>query len=170
MSICQSFNPIEPAYMRVLILGSMPGRASLDVQAYYAHLRNGFWPIMAELLQRDWPHNFAQRYQNLQQHHIGLWDVLAECERPGSLDSAIRSQTIQINDIPGLVLRHPECQAIALNGNKAADLFKRHVLKPHPAVFDSIQILALPSTSPAHASMSLQDKTTVWRDKIVNFL
>lgn len=156
--------------MRVLILGSMPGLASLKAQAYYAHPRNGFWPIMANLLQQDWPASFKQRYEQLQQHHIGLWDVLAECERSGSLDSAIRAQSIQTNDIPGLVLRHPECQAIALNGNKAAELFKRHLLKIHPAVFDSIQVVALPSTSPAHARMSLEDKTQVWRDKIANFL
>lgn len=170
MSVCQSFDPIEPAYMRVLILGSMPGRASLEAQAYYAHQRNGFWPIMGALLQQDWPDDFAQRYRDLQQQHIGLWDVLAECERPGSLDAAIRAHSIQINDIPGLVLRHPECQVIALNGNKAADLFKRHLLKVHPAAFESVQVVTLPSTSPAHARMSLEDKTQVWRDKIANFL
>lgn len=170
MSVCQSFKPIEPAYMRVLILGSMPGLASLEAQAYYAHPRNGFWPIMAALLQQDWSASFEQRYEQLQQQHIGLWDVLAQCERPGSLDSSIRSQSIKTNDIPGLVLRHPECQAIALNGNKAADLFKRYLLKVHPAIFNSIQIVALPSTSPAHARMSLEDKTQVWRDKTANFL
>lgn len=156
--------------MRVLILGSMPGVASLEAQAYYAHPRNGFWPIMATLLQQEWPEGMKARYQALQQHHIGLWDVLAQCERPGSLDSAIRSPSIQTNHIPGLVLRHPECQAVALNGNKAADLFKRYVLKVDPAVFNSIQIVSLPSTSPAHARMSLEDKTQVWRDKIANFL
>ncbi|MBE0493754.1 MAG: DNA-deoxyinosine glycosylase [Thiomicrospira sp.] len=156
--------------MRVLILGSMPGVASLEAQAYYAHSRNGFWPIMATLLQQDWSGSFEQRYKQLQQHHIGLWDVLAQCERSGSLDSAICSKSIQTNDIPGLVLRHPECQAIALNGNKAADLFKRHLHKGHPLVFNSIQLVTLPSTSPAHARMSLEDKTQVWRDKIANFL
>lgn len=170
MSVCQSFNPIEPACMRVLVLGSMPGVASLNEQAYYAHPRNAFWPIMASLLAVDWPTDYAARYALLQQQPIGLWDVLAQCERAGSLDSAIKTHSIQINDIAGLVARHSECQAIALNGGKAAALFKRYVFPRAPQGFASCQLIELPSTSPANARLSLADKTRIWQDKLAHFL
>ncbi len=170
MSVCQSFAPIEPAFMRVLVLGSMPGVASLTEQAYYAHPRNAFWPIMASLLAVEWPSDYAARYTLLQQRQVGLWDVLASCERPGSLDSSIKTHSIQINDIPGLVARHQECRAIALNGQTAAALFKRHVLSSNSGLFAALKVVELPSTSPANARLSLADKVSIWQDKIANFL
>lgn len=170
MSVCQSFTPIEPAFMRVLVLGSMPGVASLTEQAYYAHPRNAFWPIMASLLAVDWPTDYLARYGLLQQQQVGLWDVLAQCERPGSLDSAIKKQSIQINDISSLVARHSECRAIALNGGKAAELFKRYVLPSNPVLYAPLKLIELPSTSPANARLSLADKTCIWQDKLANFL
>lgn len=157
--------------MRVLILGSMPGVASLNRQAYYAHPRNAFWPIMGDLLQHQaWSDAFDERYALLKQRYIGLWDVLASCERAGSLDSAIKHHTIQINDIPGLVARHNECRAIVLNGGKAAELFKRYVLPQNSTCFAQLNLIELPSTSPANARLSLADKTRIWQDKLANFL
>lgn len=166
--------------MRVLVLGSMPGVASLTQQAYYAHPQNAFWPIMAALIDPADPSqvfdfdnattDFSLRYQKLKQHQIGLWDVLAACERPGSLDSAIKADSIEINDIAGLLARHPECEALVLNGQKAASLFKRHLYRSNPARFSGVSMVELPSTSPAHARLSLQDKITVWRDNLSNFL
>lgn len=170
MTLCQSFQPIEPAQMRVLILGSMPGVASLTAQAYYAHPRNAFWTIMAQILGLDWSDDFDARYTSLKQYHIGLWDVLASCERPGSLDSAIKPHTIEPNAIAGLVARHNECRAIVLNGGKAAQLFKRYVLPSAPQTFANCERIELPSTSPANARLSLADKTRIWQDKLANFL
>lgn len=167
---CQGFQAIEPALMRVLILGSMPGTASLQQQAYYAHPRNGFWPIMTQLCKQAWSDDYAIRYQQVQAHSIGLWDVLAECQRSGSLDSAIQSNGLQVNDIASLVRRHPECCAIGLNGVKAFQLFNKHVVKQNPALFSGVKILALPSTSPAYAGLNLADKTKIWQDKLANFL
>lgn len=171
MAWCQSFELIEPAEMRVLVLGSMPGIASLEQQEYYAHPRNAFWPIMAQLLNHQaWSLNFQDRYQLLKTRHIGLWDVLAQCHRAGSLDSAIQTDSMKINDIPGLVVNHPECRAVALNGTKAAQLFKRYVFKPNPVLFKDIEMIELPSSSPANARLNLSQKTMIWRDKLANFL
>jgi len=156
--------------MRVLILGSMPGVASLCQQAYYAHPRNAFWPIMAQLLAVDWPHDFAPRYALLQQKQVGLWDVLAQCERSGSLDKSIKTDSVQINDIPGLVARHNECRAIALNGQTAAALFKRHLLSTNGRLLTGLNIVELPSTSAANARLSVADKTRIWQDKLGYFL
>ena len=168
--ICQGFQPIEPAFMRVLILGSMPGVASLTQQAYYAHPRNGFWPITSKLCNQAWSLDWNERYRQLMDNNIGLWDVLAECNRTGSLDSAIQPSGLQVNDIAQLINAHPECRVIALNGAKASELFNRYVLKSNPVAFNGINILLLPSSSPAHARLNLADKTKIWQDKLANFL
>ena len=98
----------------MLILGSMPGTASLDAARYYAHPRNAFWPIALALVSGEPPRAarrelppYEVRTARLVDGGVALWDVLAECERPGSLDSAIRRDSERPNDVPALVARHP---------------------------------------------------------------
>ncbi|WFE68277.1 DNA-deoxyinosine glycosylase [Thiomicrospira sp. R3] len=168
--VCQGFNPIEPAEMRVLILGSMPGVASLEQQAYYAHPRNAFWPVMERVCNQAWSLDTSQRYQQLMAHHIGLWDVLAQCQRQGSLDTAIQLEGLRVNNIGCLIERHPECRVVVFNGSKAAQLFKRYVLKQNEILFQNRVMFDLPSTSPANARLNLVDKTKIWQDKLGYFL
>jgi hypoxanthine-DNA glycosylase len=172
--ICQGFAPIEPAEMRVLILGSMPGVVSLQQQSYYAHPRNSFWPIMAQLCNQAWLEDFEKRYAQLSHCHVGLWDVLAGCQRAGSLDSAIKPDSCRVNNLVDLIKTHPECRAIGFNGAKAFQLFKKHIYSPpHPTQqteFKAIQLIELPSTSPANARLNLAEKTNIWQDKLCNFL
>lgn len=156
----QGLAPVVAVDCQLLILGSMPGRASLAAQNYYAHPRNLFWPFMSEMLQTALPEDFAERYQLLKQRGIGLWDVIAECERPGSLDQKIVSHTIKANDLTGLVAQLPKLQAIALNGKTAAQQFRRHY--PH-LINGALTIIELPSTSPANASVPYAQKCTAWR-------
>jgi len=157
--IVRAFAPIEPARARLLILGSVPGVASLDADAYYAHPRNAFWPVMQALLGAT-ATTYPARIALLKSHGIALWDVLQECDRPGSLDSNIRHETIVCNDIPRLLARHPAVLAIAFNGKTAERLFRHHLL---PAMHTAPELLSLPSTSPAMASLSLAQKTQRWR-------
>ncbi|MBP7623629.1 MAG: DNA-deoxyinosine glycosylase, partial [Xanthomonadales bacterium] len=103
----RSFPPLIAAHARVLILGSMPGIASLQALRYYAHPRNQFWPILGELLGFDASADYALRVQALHKAGIAVWDVLAECEREGSLDTSIRRDSEQANDLPGLLAKHP---------------------------------------------------------------
>lgn len=159
----QSFPPIETVAARCLILGSMPGVASLQAAQYYAHPQNRFWPIMGRLLGFDAAQtSYAQRVAYLQDAGIALWDVLQSCERSGSLDSAIRRDSQVINDFPAFFVAHPEIRRVCFNGAHAAQIFKRFV---QPLLPDGLglQLVRLPSTSPAHASLSFEDKLVAWQ-------
>ena len=157
--IC-SFLPTDGNDARVLILGSMPGVASLAARQYYAHPRNAFWPLMARLCDFEADLAYPARLQALEAAGIRLWDVLASCERVGSSDAAIAPGTVQINTI-GLLLQAPhQLQVIVLNGALAAKLFRKFVA---PQLYQNVQVIALPSTSPAHAAKTFEQKWQAWR-------
>lgn len=151
--------PLAQSGARVLILGSMPGAESLARQQYYAHPRNLFWPLMSELTGLDASAAYAQKSQALTASGIALWDVIASCQRSGSLDSAIRNE--QVNDFAGFFKSQPELVAIAFNGGKAFQSFKRQVLATG-CVPETVRLIALPSTSPAHAAMKYEEKLQQW--------
>jgi len=148
---------------RLLILGSMPGRKSLDEMQYYAHAQNVFWPIMAELFGFDASLGYAQRLQQLKNKHIALWDVAEACVRPGSMDHAIDMATVLPNDFNGFLRSHRQIRAIFFNGRKAEELFCRTVEPRLAQPFTEIERHLLPSTSPANAAMSLAQKMQHWQ-------
>lgn len=166
MQPIHSFPPIEPAQCRILILGSMPGKASLAAQRYYAHPRNAFWPILGELLGFDPAGAYEQRTAALSKAGIGLWDVMRSCVRPSSLDSDILEDSIQPNDFPGWFQRHPQTRAVFCNGGKAFQSYRRYVLPLLDAPFCDLPLIELPSTSPAHASRNLEQKQQAWHEQL----
>lgn len=144
--IRRAFDPVVDERTRVLILGSLPGEASLAAGQYYAHPRNAFWPLMDGVTGQPISRlAYADRLVALRSAGIGLWDVIASAERSGSLDSAIRSA--EAADLRGLVSRLPALQCVAFNGGTAARLGKR-ILQPS---IGDIPLIDLPSSSPAHA-------------------
>lgn len=151
--------PVADRKARVLILGSMPGVASLSAQQYYAHKQNAFWPIMGELVGASPDLPYPRRLAALRRAGIALWDVLACCFREGSLDSAIVGE--EVNDIAAFVAAHPGIARICFNGAKAAESFRRGV--DLGALPRAIATHRLPSTSPAHAGMSRRAKLAAWR-------
>ncbi len=150
--------PIAAADARVLILGSFPGEASLVAQAYYGHPRNHFWRLVGGVVGEalDLLDDGA-RVRRLQAHGIAVWDVIARCERRGSLDSAIRAEVA--NDIGGLLRRCPRIATIAFNGGKSASYRKRVEAVPEAA---RSTLVRLPSSSPANATHSLAVKQAAW--------
>ncbi len=154
-----SFPPIAAADARVLILGSMPGEASLAAGEYYAHPRNAFWPIMGALLGFDPALPYAERARRLAAAGVALWDVAQSCVRPGSLDARMRD--ITPNDFAPFLAAHPGIRHVFFNGAKAEELFVRLVLRRGIAA--GIPRRRLPSTSPAHASLRPDEKRERWR-------
>ena len=157
-----SFPPIEDASARTLILGTMPGIASLAAQQYYAHPRNAFWGILGGLLGFDPKLDYTTRTQRLIADGIALWDVLQSCRRLGSLDSAIEAESIIANDFGRFFGRHPHIQTVYFNGASAEALYRRHVLRSLP-LLSKRRYVRLPSTSPANASISVTAKASAWR-------
>jgi hypoxanthine-DNA glycosylase len=157
--------PLLQPGVQVLILGSMPGQASLTQQRYYGHPRNQFWPLMQALFGVDATLPYAARCQALLNAGVALWDVIGQCQRPGSLDSAIVSDSITFNDVAALCRQYPEIRQIWLNGGKAAQSFRQYLrwlaVSDWPGA--GMLIRTLPSTSPAHASVSFTDKLALWQ-------
>ncbi len=160
-----SFPPIASADARVLILGTMPGARSLRDNQYYAHPQNRFWPFMGRLLGIDPSLPYAERCSRLAAAGVALWDVLASCEREGSLDSAIRHKTVQANDLRGLFTECPDLRTVLFNGAKAESIYCRLVAPL--LVSDGRRYLRLPSTSPANASQRHAAKLEAWRQGLI---
>lgn len=157
-----SFAPIASVESRVLILGTMPGRASLRARQYYAHPQNAFWPIVGELLGFDAAGDYLIRTSSLTAAGIALWDVLQSCERESSLDSDIDRATVVANDFVTFFARYPRIRRIYFNGAHAERLYARYA-RPLLADLRQIETVRLPSTSPAYAAMPLAEKLRAWR-------
>jgi len=163
-----SFPPIARADARILILGSMPGVASLAANQYYAHPRNAFWPIMGELVGAGPDLAYEARVERLIARQIAVWDVLKTCVRGGSLDSSIDEESIVPNDFAEFFAQHPEITRVYFNGGKAESVFRRLVLPTLGVRGETIQFARLPSTSPAHAARSFEKKVEAWQVVIGN--
>lgn len=153
----RGFPPIADHNATILILGSLPGRASLVARQYYAHPRNGFWPILADVVGFSAGAPYAERAAALMRAGIAVWDVCAAAVRPGSLDSAIDAASVKPNDFAAFFVHHPKIMRVAFNGAAAAVLYRRHRL---PA--EGLGFVQLPSTSPAYAAMNFSAKRAKW--------
>lgn len=157
----QSFAAVAAPDARVLILGSMPGVASLTAGRYYAHAQNQFWRINGALLAAGPELPYEQRLLRLQAAGVALWDVFASCVRAGSLDADIKPGTIVVNDLAGFLRRHAAVRYVLFNGAAAEQGFRRRVL---PRLDEpELRLLRLPSTSPANAAITYERKLALWR-------
>ncbi|GKT12312.1 MAG: double-stranded uracil-DNA glycosylase [Thiomicrorhabdus sp.] len=179
VSHCSGFPPIIPKTPKILILGTMPSVVSIEEAFYYAHPRNAFWPMIASLLnnsefQVGGVDQTAKSLNTVKEKKeacnilgIYLWDVLQACERKGSLDSEIKLP--QANDFSLVFREYPSIKTVAFNGQAAQKLFKKEVLKLQDLP-DDLTYITLPSTSPAYAAITLEDKRLFWQEKLSDLL
>lgn len=147
--------PVIASDTRILVLGSFPGAASLAAQQYYAHPRNQFWSLLTALIDEDMKSvPYLARLDRLHKHRIGLWDVLGECERKGSLDSAIRNPAA--NDFERLHRLCPELETVGFNGQTSGKFAPQFAEQGYRTV-------VLPSSSPAHMALTFEQKLASWR-------
>lgn len=156
------FSASWQADAQVLILGSMPGVASLEAQQYYAHPRNAFWQLMDDLLGVERTLPYSERLALLRQKKVALWDVIGRCAREGSLDSTIEKETIEPNPLPELLRQLPRLRLVVCNGGTAYQLCKRHFGKRLAEDFPGVEVMKMPSTSPAYASKRYEQKRQEW--------
>ena len=151
------FDPVIDARTRILVLGSLPGDRSLACGEYYGNPHNQFWHLVGTILGIDLrTFDYETRLAALRDNGIGLWDVIAEAERPGSLDAAISNATH--NALSSFVLTLPELRAIAFNGATAARLGRTQL----GAASEQFCLVDLPSSSPAH-TVPVDTKLQAWR-------
>lgn len=150
------FAPVIDRHTVQLVIGSMPGEASLAAGQYYAHPRNCFWRIACDLFGHPFPvETYREKIGLLLQNRTGLWDTLEYCEREGSLDSKIRHGTP--NDFNRLFREYPHVKRLLFNGQKAFRIFEKHFGQT-----EGITYISLPSTSPANAGIAYQEKLKRW--------
>jgi hypoxanthine-DNA glycosylase len=150
-----SFPPISSPDATILILGTMPSVQSLAANQYYGNPRNAFWKIIFTLFNTPLSVDYEQRKNVLLKNRIALWDVLEVCIRPGSLDSAIEQELP--NNFNSFLKTHPNITHIYFNGQKAAAYFKQYI-----KLKNEYHLVTLPSTSPANAGKSFDQKLKEW--------
>jgi hypoxanthine-DNA glycosylase len=157
------FPPVVGAQARVLILGTLPSRRSLELSQYYGHPRNAFWRIMGVLFGAGPEVPYAERTRRVAAAGVAIWDVLAASVRPGSMDAAIDLATASANDIEGFLGSHPYIRLVCFNGRTAESLFRRLVAPNLEKGSNVPRYETLPSTSPAFAAMSFEEKLERWK-------
>ena len=157
------FPPISSGEAIILILGSFPGEMSLARGRYYAHPKNAFWPIIGTLLGFEPSEPYSVRIERLKKNRIALWDVLSSCRRKGSLDTSIDRESMLINDFARFFSIHQRIRHVMFNGRRAEIEFRRHALTIESIRERNLELHGLPSTSPAMARLTLEQKIAQWR-------
>ncbi len=154
------FAPLVDKNTKFLVIGTMPGEASLSAAEYYAFKHNAFWTIIFKLAKAE-TSNYAEKIKLLQKLRIGLWDNLKACERLGSLDSDIKNA--EPNDFESLLAEFPNIEKLLFNGQKSFAFFKKY----HRPLLEKYKYAVLPSTSPANARLSSEQKFALWQKELI---
>lgn len=152
-----SFPPIADEHIKILILGSLPGDKSLAESEYYAHPRNRFWKVLAEITSSIFPTNYEAKLKMLSENKIGVWDVVQKAQRVGSLDTNILDEVP--NNLDEFIANHPNLEIIVFNGSKSQKLYDKY-FKRQP----NVKYLEMPSTSPANANYTFERLCEKWKE------
>ena len=155
-----NINPVYDKDSKILILGSFPSVKSRETQFFYGHPQNRFWKVISALTGTSLPQTVEDKRKMLINNNIAVWDVIASCDIEGSSDSSIKN--VVVNNLSE-ILKETNIKTIFLNGGTAYNLFKKYNKDI------DIDIIKLPSTSPANARYSLNmliDDWKIVRDKL----
>jgi len=156
----KSFEPVINKDTLQMIIGTMPGEASLKAKQYYAYKHNKFWQIMSDIFKnKEALTDYQDKLNTLLNNKTGLWDALAYCRRKGSLDKNIINE--KPNDFKNLLKNYPKVKKLIFNGQQAHKYFLKYF-----GQIESIEYIILPSTSPANASKTYKQKAAVWKHTI----
>lgn len=150
-----SFPPIVKSDAKILILGTMPGKTSLEINEYYGYKHNVFWKIMFELFEKDFSNDYKIKKKLIKDNNIALWDSLKYCNRVGSLDSNIKDE--EVNNFIDFFKENPKIKHILFNGKASFNYFKKYV-----GLNDNFNYYTMPSTSPANAMKRYEEKLEEW--------
>lgn len=156
-SSIKSLEPIVDSNSKILILGSIPGKQSLEKQEYYGNARNAFWKIIYSLHEAEMEDDYDKRVEFIKQNNIALWDVIKNCNREGSLDTNIKNE--QANDFANFFKDYPNIECVFFNGAKSHDVFKKKIGFDQ---FESLRFEKLTSTSPAN-TIKFEHKLEQWK-------
>lgn len=159
----KAFPPIADHNSEILILGTMPGEKSLELQEYYGNRGNQFWKLLFTIFDAPFTHDYSKKVELLQIYHIALWDVLEYCEREGSLDSRIKNE--MPNNFEDFYTRFPNIRHVFFSSKNAAAYYDKYVGRK-----DGIGYDILPSPSGANATKSFSEKLELWKQKILPVL
>lgn len=157
--VINAFPPILPKRAHTLILGSMPGGKSLELNQYYAHPQNQFWCFMGDIFGALPSLPYEERIKILKQQGIAVWDVLKACSRYGSMDANIKDPVV--NDFERFYQENPSIKLVVFDSGTAENFYKRLVL---PTLSKELNYRRVPSPSPAHARMNYETKRILWME------
>lgn len=152
-----SFPPISHEGIKVLILGTLPGDRSLGTGEYFAHPGNRFWKILSNITGSPFPKSYPEKLDLLHRNSIGVWNVLRQAERKGSLDHAIRNETP--NDLSSFFTAHKELEVVAFDGLKPAAFYDKYFERRK-----DLRYLTLPGCSAANARYNLEALCGKWEE------
>ena len=155
--LSHSFPPLIYEHVEILILGSLPGKKSIELKEYYGHPRNRMWKILCAITNYEVPTDYDSKKIFLKKNKIGLWDVASSAERKGSLDSNIKKEIP--NDLDSLLLDFPSIKVIGFNGKKSESIYNKFFKSNR-----SIKYVSLPSSSPANMAISFEDICLRWKE------
>lgn len=156
----KAFPPLINDNDRILILGTMPGEKSLELQEYYGNRGNQFWRLIYSTFELPLENDYINKTAFLKEQGIAVWDVLEYCEREGSLDSKIRNE--KANNFKRFYKEYPNLQYVLFSSRNAAAYYDKYVGRSENLKYD-----VLPSPSGANASKSFQQKLQEWKEKIL---
>lgn len=152
--VVHPFSPVYSPDSEILILGTFPSVKSREQSFYYGHPRNRFWKVISGVFGTSLPCSIDEKKELIVSCRLALWDVISECSIQGSSDASIKN--VIPNDISDLINK-TKIDRIYANGAKAAGLYAKYI---YPST--GIEVIRLPSTSPANASISLDRLIAEW--------